>query len=164
MPIYAPRLRVVSKKIHFLDCSCECDRRRFELQRILDTVHVPGLLCESRSFNAKVDKAAAIVKYSEYRAIGHPKSIRNGEFGHVGDIFIDLTPLNHKLYAKMSLHQWELWPGPLIVSNSLHHPLFTRQTLSCWLEGETQTLGWRYGAKYSRVKDCEFCSRTENIL
>lgn len=159
MPTYAPRLRVVSKKIHFLDCSCECDRRRFELQRALDAVHVPGLVCESRSFNATVDRAAVIVKYTEYRAIGHPKGICNGEFGHVGDIFIDLTPLSHKLYAKMSLEKWELWPGPLIVSNALRHPLFPRQTLSCWLEGETQTLGWHVG-KYSKLKfkDCEFCS------
>ena len=158
MATYSPRLRVVSKKIHFLDCNCECDRRRFELQRVLDTVRVPGLAFESRSFNATVDRAAVTIKYTEFRAIGHPKSIRNGELGHVGDIFIDLTPLNHKVYAKVSLDQWEMWPGPLIVSNAIRHPLFPRQTLSCWLEGETQTLGWHTG-KYSSstLKDCEFC-------
>ncbi|KIM42715.1 hypothetical protein M413DRAFT_444386 [Hebeloma cylindrosporum] len=152
MPIHGPRLRVVSKKIHFLDCNCDCDRRRFELQRALHTVHVPGLFCGSRSFSATIDKASVGIKYSEYRGTGHPKRIHNGEFGNVGDIFIDITPLNHKLYAKMSLDQWEVWPGPLIVSNALRHPLFPRQTLMCWVEGENRILGWHSG-RYPRLKD-----------
>ncbi|KIM42713.1 hypothetical protein M413DRAFT_444385 [Hebeloma cylindrosporum] len=152
MPIHGPRLRFVSKNIHFLDCNCDCDKRRLELQKVLDIVHLPGLVCESRTFNSTGGTPSAVVKYSEYRAIGHPKSLHNGEFGSVGDIFIDITPLNHKLYAKMSLHQWTVWPGPLIVLNSLRHPLFPRQTLSFWLEGKTgMSIGW--APKYSKLKD-----------
>ena len=70
--------------------------------------------------------------FSEYRGLGSPGS----NLGQPGDIYIDITPELHALYARYP-ERWMLWPGPNDVTNLLRHPLHTDRCLWCHT-----TIGW----------------------
>lgn len=85
-------------------------------------------------------KKLTTVSYTEFRGAGHP----NDEFGAVGDIYLDITPHRHELYAKYP-SQWEKRPGPGFKKTSLAHPEYANCFL--WYSLEEGNVGW-----YSRNK------------
>lgn len=70
--------------------------------------------------------------FSEFRGLGSPGS----NLGQPGDIYIDITPGLHALYARYP-KSWLLWPGPNDASNLLRHPLRNDRCLWCHT-----TVGW----------------------
>ena len=70
--------------------------------------------------------------YSEYRGLGSPEL----NLGQPGDIYIDITPEHHALYARYP-ESWLLWPGSNDASNLLRHPLHNDRCLWC-----QTTVGW----------------------
>lgn len=77
------------------------------------------------------------VCFTEFRGFGPP----NVEFGDVGDIYLDITPHHHELYAKYQYpDQWKKWPGPGFRKTSLPHPDYANRFLWCSLED--RNIGW----------------------
>ena len=84
--------------------------------------------------------------FSEFRGLGPPAV----NFGLPGDIYIDITPGFHALYARCT-EIWSLWPGPKEASAStlLLHPLRNDRCLWC-----NDTIGW-FSPMNVRVNPCE---------
>jgi hypothetical protein len=80
-------------------------------------------------------KSKSIVPYTEFRGAGPP----DAGFGVIGDIYLDVTPNHHDLYAKYP-GQWKKWPGPKFRKTSIPHPDYANRFLWCSLE-ET-SFGW----------------------
>ena len=70
--------------------------------------------------------------FSEFRGLGSPGL----NLGQPGDIYIDITPGLHALYARYP-ESWLLWPGANDASNLLRHPLHNDRCLWCHT-----TIGW----------------------
>lgn len=70
--------------------------------------------------------------YSEFRGLGSP----GVNLGQPGDIYIDITPGLHALYARYP-ESWMLWPGANDALNLLRHPLHSDRCLWC-----QTTVGW----------------------
>ncbi|KAF8815794.1 hypothetical protein BYT27DRAFT_7248841 [Phlegmacium glaucopus] len=79
--------------------------------------------------------------FSEFRGLGPPGL----NIGLPGDIYIDLTPGLHALYARYP-ETWSLWPGPRDASTLLLHPKHSQRCLWC-----NDTIGW-FHPKNIRVK------------
>ena len=82
--------------------------------------------------------------FSEFRGLGSPAL----NLGQPGDIYIDITPGLHALYARYT-ESWLLWPGPNNVSNLLRHPLHSDRCLWC-----NTKIGW-FHPRYVRVTSGE---------
>ena len=152
--------------LHFQSCGggtpdCDCENKRKILKgmllrrrthfsarsRCFKVPPSPDLRIESTNSNT--------VLYEEFRGIGHPSSIPQAPFGQIGDIYVDLTPGNHQLYAKTSPLEWIPWPGPSVpFDDEIHHPLYPDYTLTYRLSqgfGQGQDisgLGW-YSSSYT---------------
>ena len=70
--------------------------------------------------------------FSEFRGLGPPDS----KIGQPGDIYIDLTPGLHALYARYP-ERWLLWPGSKDASPLLLHPMHSDRCLWC-----NDSIGW----------------------
>lgn len=81
------------------------------------------------------EKEALSIGYGEFRGFGKPQETT----GDDGDIYIDLTPKAHVLYAK-TLDGWTKWPGPKERHNHLAHPHYTQRFLWCSTQGSK--IGW----------------------
>jgi hypothetical protein len=83
--------------------------------------------------------------FSEFRGLGSPGL----NLGQPGDIYIDITPGLHALYARYP-ESWLLWPGSNDVSNLLRHPLHSDRCLWCHTK-----VGWIHPS-YVRVNPGEW--------
>ena len=83
--------------------------------------------------------------FSEFRGLGSPGL----NIGQPGDIYIDITPGLHALYARYP-ESWILWPGANDASNLLRHPLHSDRCLWCHTK-----VGWIH-PRYVRVNPGEW--------
>jgi hypothetical protein len=90
--------------------------------------------------------------FSEFRGLGSPGL----NIGQPGDIYIDITPGLHALYARYS-ESWLLWPGSNDVSRLLRHPLYSDRCLWCHT-----TIGW-FHPRHVRVNSGEWHSWRRNF-
>jgi hypothetical protein len=84
------------------------------------------------------------IHFVEFRCVGSPPS----DIGYPGDVWIDLTPDQFGLYAKVGA-DWKKWPGLLTHSDSLiSHPHIPTRTLWCtkhrvtWLKHTSLLADW----------------------
>lgn len=75
------------------------------------------------------------IPFSEFRGLGSPGL----NIGLSGDIYIDVTPGLHALYARYP-QRWLLWPGPTRKDEStlLLHPVHSNRCLWC----NNDSIGW----------------------
>lgn len=90
--------------------------------------------------------------FSEFRGLGSPGL----DLGQTGDIYIDITPGQHALYARYP-ESWMLWPGANDASNLLRHPLHSDRCLWCHT-----TVSW-INPRYVRVNSGEWHFWWRNI-
>ena len=88
--------------------------------------------------------------FSEFRGLGSPGL----DIGQPGDIYIDITPGLHALYARYP-ESWLLWPGSNDASNLVLHPLHSSRCLWCHT-----TVGW-FHPKHVKVNSGEWHSGGE---
>lgn len=140
---------------HFLDCTCQCEYKRLLLQARLTNYN--QISVSKRSFllidvgGQRLKPSHDIIQYDEYQCIGVPTNawVMERLQGNIGDLFIDKTPGNHALYAKISATEWKKWPGPLSITNVLRHPLYPNYVL--WCHPSTMTISWFFDLLINRV-------------
>lgn len=87
------------------------------------------LQCNLRTFH----KLKQLYGFSEFLGTGPPAL----DYGLPGDIYLDLSPENMTLYARLE-NAWEPWRGPDDTTNLVCHPEHRDRCL--WCNGETY--GW----------------------
>jgi hypothetical protein len=103
--------------------------------------HRHGISQEIRSFQPLPDEARSgnitRVFFTEFRGVGVPSLA----IGRIGDIYIDLTPGGHELYARFP-EKWQKWPGPISKqeANLVLHPQYPDRAL--WCSVKKSSLGW----------------------
>ncbi|PFH47729.1 hypothetical protein AMATHDRAFT_42737 [Amanita thiersii Skay4041] len=75
------------------------------------------------------------VSYFEFQGFGPP----DGRLGVEGDIYVDMTQVNHALYGRVE-GEWKKWPGPKMRTAGIKHPLHSEYLL--WCKVDKNTLGW----------------------
>lgn len=107
------------------------------------------------------------IHYVEFRCVSTPPS----DIGHPGDIWIDLTPDNCGLYAKVGA-DWKKWPGLLAHDDSLIvHPHVSTRVLWCtkrcvtWLNRKYILPDWAaHRAEFSNDETAHDALSAENII
>jgi hypothetical protein len=85
--------------------------------------------------------------FTEFRGLGSPRL----DIGLPGDIYIDVTPGLHALYARYQ-ESWLLWPGPkdTSIQTLLLHPVQSDRCLWCH-----DSIGW-FHLRHIRVNPSEW--------
>lgn len=163
--------RFLRRNFHFLDCHCLCEQKRKELEDALVARIGFGLPDSDRLSHTRTTHyfktmvsvglhettttGSVLVEYQEYQGLGPPSGLGR-DFGSVGDTYVDLTPNKHNLYAKISQSSWAVWPGPMVASNGLKHPIYPKLYLRCKPrptgKGYVQDIGWQISYDYVDCK------------
>ncbi|KAK7039911.1 hypothetical protein R3P38DRAFT_494418 [Favolaschia claudopus] len=86
-----------------------------------------AVLAAGHPYPIYASNQSCTLHFVEYRAIGPPST----DFGHVGDVYIDLTPKRHALYWRdRGTGHWRRWTGVLL---NQHIPLHQQLVSHPWV-------------------------------
>ncbi|KAK6983834.1 hypothetical protein R3P38DRAFT_2807787 [Favolaschia claudopus] len=87
----------------------------------------PAVLAAGHPYPIYASNQSCTLQFVEFRAVGPPST----HFGHVGDVYIDLTPKRHALYWRdRGTAHWRRWTGVLL---NQHIPLHQQLVSHPWV-------------------------------